>query len=102
MRSRSAWLAAAVIGLTLAGCGISDADNCDTAALPGIMVTVVDVLTGVKSASGVTLTVTEGSFREVYTVPSDPRHDSDPIGAVYGRPGTYDLTSDRAGYRTWT
>ena|SRR5690348_13459407 len=73
---------------------------CTAIAVPGIVIDIRDSLTQ-QPLHGATLRIFSGG-RVVDSAESlADRHAVTSLAGVYERPGTYDATVDRSGYRTW-
>lgn len=95
-----------LIALLAVGIAACDKDPtavaCTLEARPGVRVTIQDSVTGASAASGATVMVTEGTFRDSVTVPAG-RTDLDAVavGAAYERAGSYTATVRKSGYLDW-
>lgn len=99
-------LALAVAGVALGGCeAITDvfSGDCTSVAIPGISVVVLDSLSGAGIASGAMVRVRDGSFADSVSAPDDVV-DYNTLGLylAYERPGVYQVTVTRQGYRSWS
>lgn len=83
----------AVLGVV--GCGIIGLD-CDDDFQPGIVMTVVDSISGGPVPGEATATATEGAYLETVAVPDDT-----PFTLAENRAGTYDVEVTAPDYRTW-
>jgi hypothetical protein len=93
----AAGVSAAVL---LSACGVFDT-GCNTYGVPGLSVTLRDSSTSAPTAAGATVTVVDGSFREVHQVPTDVRYDDAVVTAVVERPGRYTVMANKQGYQPW-
>jgi hypothetical protein len=70
---------------------------------PGVVVHVKDSLTGAGAASGASLVVREGFFKDSVAFPnSRPDLNDSPLAAAGERGGTYQITVSKPGYATWS
>lgn len=83
----------AVLGVV--GCGIIGVD-CDDDFQPGIVMTVVDSISGGPVPGEVTATATDGTYVETVAVPGDT-----PFTLAENRAGSYDVEVAAPGYQTW-
>lgn len=83
----------AVLGVV--GCGILGVD-CDDDFRPGIVLTVVDSISGGPVPGEATATATDGAYVESVAVPGDT-----PFTLAENRAGTYDVEVTAPGYQTW-
>ena len=95
---------AAILCLLSAGCAVSGSPVvCTGQFVYGLGVQVQDSVTGAWIASGATLTARDGAFVDSASARgSGPEWDAQPLAAAGERPGTYDVTVRREGYRLWT
>lgn len=84
----------AILGVV--GCGILGVD-CDDDFQPGIVMTVVDSISGGPVPGEVTATATDGTYVETVAVPGDT-----PFTLAENRAGSYDLEVTAPDYQTWT
>lgn len=82
--------------LGVVGCGILGVD-CDDDFQPGIVMTVVDSISGGPVPGEVTATATDGTYMETVAVPGDS-----PFTLAENRAGSYDLEVTAPDYQTWT
>ena len=98
MRSQSSWIAL-LVGLTAAaGCNLLTEPACDLRALPAIVVTVRDSVTGTPLAGGARVIARDGAFAD--TVESG--NGADAYHPAHERAGTYEVTVEQPGYRLWS
>jgi hypothetical protein len=83
-----------------AGCEWFGVTACDASAKPGLRIRIVDASTTAPAAAGARVTIADGDYVEVEVVPTDASEDDRVIGAAYERAGTYQITVEKAGYRT--
>lgn len=83
----------AVLGVV--GCGIIGVD-CDDDFQPGIVMTVVDSISGGPVPGEATATATDGTYVESVAVPGDT-----PFTLAANRAGTYDVEVTAPDYQTW-
>ena len=85
-------------------CGGSQAPPvCTQEFRQGVVVYVKDSLTGAGVASGASLVVREGFFKDSAALPnSRPELNDVALAAAGERAGTYQLTVTRPGYATWS
>lgn len=87
----------------LSGCG-NEPTVCTANSVFAVTVNVRDGATGEPAAFGATLVLRDGQYADsvtgVYSGPSE--FSASHIGAAMDRPGTYDVTVRKTGYRTWT
>jgi hypothetical protein len=86
------------------GCsGSTTSTICTLELRAGLLVDVKDSLTNAGVASGASLVVREGSFKDSVAFPSSrPDLDALPLVAAGERAGTYQITVSKPGYATWT
>jgi hypothetical protein len=88
------------------GCGGSQAPVspvCTDDFRPGVAVHVKDSLTGAGVASGASLVVREGLFKDSVAFPSSsPDLNDFPLAAAGERAGTYQIAVSKPGYATWS
>lgn len=84
------------------GSSVSTSPVCTTELRPAVMVYVKDSLTTAGVASGASLVVRDGSFKDSVAVPnSRPDLNDSVLGAAVERAGTYQVTVSKPGYATW-
>ena len=83
-------------------CSGSTSPVCTQEFRPGLVVYVKDSLTRAGVASGASLVVREGSYKDsVAAMNSGPDQDNSPLSAAGERSGTYQVTVLKPGYATW-
>jgi hypothetical protein len=82
-------------------CGGTTSVNCDAAAQPGLLITVVDASTQAAPSSAPSVSVTEGAYAENYSAPNAAGA-VPTFKAAIERVGTYALTVSASGYRPFT
>jgi hypothetical protein len=83
-------------------CSASTSPNCTQEFRPGLVVYVKDSVTRAGVASGASLVVREGSYKDsVAALISGPDQDNFPLSAAGERSGTYQITVLKPGYTTW-
>jgi hypothetical protein len=83
-------------------CAGSTSPVCTQEFRPGVVVYVKDSLTKAGVASGASLVVREGSYKDsVAAMNSSPDQDNFPLSAAGERSGTYQVTVLKPGYATW-
>jgi hypothetical protein len=83
-------------------CSGSTSPVCTQESRAGLLVYVKDSLTRAGVASGASLVVREGSYKDSVAAPdSSPFLDNQPLSAAAERSGTYQLTVLKPGYATW-
>ena len=83
-------------------CSGSTSPVCTQEFRPGLVVYVKDSLTRAGVASGASLVVREGSYKDsVAATNSGPDQDNSPLSAAGERSGTYQVTVLKPGYATW-
>ena len=77
---------------------------CTVLAAPAVQLTVVDSLTGQSALlRSISVSIRSGGLRDTVFVASlSAGAPPFTVGLAYERPGTYDLSVNAAGYRTWT
>lgn len=100
MRARTFVTLAATCGTFVASACSSPV--CPDEVYPGIVVSVIDSVTGEPAAAGATGMVVDGSYSELM---SAHRIDGNgkilSLAAATGREGTYSVTIEKPGYETW-
>lgn len=92
-----------LIGVAV-GCSTIGAPDraCTAIAVAGVQAVVRDSASGVRAASGARLVVRDGTYADSTSVPANrPDLDQFALAAAYERAGTYSVTVQKAGYRTW-
>ena len=83
-------------------CSGSTSPVCTQEFRPGLVVYVKDSLTRAGVASGASLVVREGSYKDSVAAPNfTPDLDNSPLSAAGERSGTYQVTVLKPGYATW-
>jgi hypothetical protein len=83
-------------------CSGSTSLACTLEVRPGVAVYVKDSLTSAGVASGASLVVREGSYKDSVATPdSRPDLDDSPLFAAGERAGTYQVTVLKPGYAAW-
>ena len=83
-------------------CSGSTSPVCTLEFRPGVAVYVKDSLTSAGVASGASLVVREGSYKDSVAAPdSRPDLDDSPLFAAGERAGTYQVTVLKPGYAAW-
>jgi hypothetical protein len=84
-------------------CAGSTSPVCTQESRPGLVVYVKDSVTKAGVASGASLVVREGSYKDsVFAAPnSTPDLDNSALSAAGERSGTYQVTVSKPGYATW-
>ncbi len=92
---------ASSLALSLGGCRFLDTSCGQDIERPGIVVAIGYALTGQPPNVPMTVTFVEGTYVE--RLPLTPGSYPTPltIGGAGERPGTYTVTIDATGYRTW-
>ncbi len=76
--------------------------NCLTIPVPAVRVLVNDSVSGAPAASGARLVVRDGSYADSTAAPpGHPEVDAFPLSAADNRPGIYEVTVRKVGYRDW-
>jgi hypothetical protein len=84
------------------GSSVSASPVCTLELRPAVMVYVKDSLTNTGVASGASLVVREGSFKDSVAAPNArPDLNDLVLGAAGERAGTYQVTVSKPGYATW-
>jgi hypothetical protein len=98
MRIRTA-AALAALPLALAACPVGPTLTCTDEARSTLVLEVRDARTGAPAAQGARGTLREGTYSDTL-VATSPLH----LNAMetWERPGRYDITVEKAGYRTFT
>jgi hypothetical protein len=94
---------------TLGACESDPQGACPGPLLAAIQLEIRDLETGLPAACGSTATVVDGAFTETQTRESCDSPNSpvpDPLLPLlmtfaFGRPGTYDITIEKPGYKVW-
>ena len=97
MRDRLFTAVAAVMLLSLGCDALKIGTACTTEARPGLVVTVLDSVTKAQ-ISGARVTARNGTTTDV--VP-DPWAATSAYSLAFEKPGTYEVTVEKSGYRTW-
>lgn len=92
----------AFTALQLTACDLLFNSGCDAIGIPGMSIAVRDSSTGFGTASGATLIITEGEFREEHVIPPDESANDRLFRVLIDRPGLYTVTAEKNGFRTWT
>jgi hypothetical protein len=83
-------------------CSGSTSPVCTQEFRPGIAVYVNDSLTNAGIASGASLVVREGTYKDSVAAPNGrPDLDNSPLFAAGERAGTYQVTVTKTGYAGW-
>jgi hypothetical protein len=83
-------------------CSGSTSPVCTQEFRPGLVVYVKDSVTRAGVASGASLVVREGSYKDSVAAPnSTPDLDNSTLSAAGERSGTYQVTVLKPGYATW-
>lgn len=86
----------------LAACSASTAPVCTQEFRPGLAVYVNDSLTKAGSASGASLVVRDGNYKDSVAAPgARPDLNTFPLFAAGERAGTYQVTVTKTGYAAW-
>ncbi len=76
--------------------------TCVDVPVPAVRVLVEDSVSGAPAASGARLVVRDGSYVDsTATLPGHPEVDALPLSGADNRPGIYEVTVRKAGYRDW-
>jgi hypothetical protein len=95
--------ALATLTAALSGCDLLlDSRACPTVALPAVSVRVVDSVTGASAATGARLVVRDGAYADSSSDETEPGPQVDALVAAIERPGTYEVTVSKPGFRDWT
>jgi hypothetical protein len=88
--------------LAVGGCGLITGGDCTTELRPGIVLEIVDIVTGVSPVVPSVITVTDGSFQERYP----PAGVEGVVLSKYWfageRPGRYSILVQTPGYLDWS
>lgn len=82
-------------------CAGSTSPVCTQEFRPGLVVYVKDSVTKAGVASGASLVVREGSYKDSVAADSRPELDNSALSAAGERSGTYQLTVSKSGYALW-
>ena len=82
-------------------CAGSTSPVCTQEFRPGLVVYVKDSVTKAGAASGASLVVREGSYKDSVAAPTTPDQDNFPLSAAGERSGTYQVTVSKTGYAVW-
>jgi hypothetical protein len=83
-------------------CSSASSPICTADVRPGLAVYVKNSLSGAGIASGASLVVREGTFKDSVAAPSSrPDLDNAPLFAAAERAGTYQVTVTKTGYAAW-
>jgi hypothetical protein len=89
--------------LLVTGCQILDPKVCTSDFRFGLIVHVRDSISGAPAASGASLEARSILGVDTASFPAGrPEFDASPLQAAGERPGIYDVTVRKAGYRDWT
>ncbi len=89
-----------LLGGLVAGCESSV--TCVSIPVPAVRVVVNDSASGAPAASGARLVVRDGTYADSTAFPAGhPEVDSMPLYGAENRPGIYEVTVRKAGYRDW-
>jgi hypothetical protein len=89
--------------LLLAAAGCADFFGpklCTAEARPGLLIAVVDSVTGASVLPGATIIVQNAVFNESATIPDGPQP-SEVYSTAYEAAGTYTVTVRKTGYQDW-
>ena len=89
-----------VLLCAVAGCGMTDT-VCTLEARAGVNVVVTDSATGAPVASGFTMVVQDGAYRDSTTVPPNASPGANSAGSAWEREGVYSVSVSADGYKTW-
>jgi hypothetical protein len=103
-RSLAYTVALATLSAALSGCDLLlDSRACPAVALPAVSVRIVDSVTGASAATGARLVVRDGAYADSSSAAEpEPGLQVDALVAAIERPGTYEVTVSKPGYRDWT
>lgn len=91
-----------ICAIGCSGSASSTSPGCTQEFRPGVTVFVKDSLTNAGVASGASLVVREGSFKDSVAFPSGrPDLNDTNLWAAGERAGTYEVTVSKPGYATW-
>jgi hypothetical protein len=82
-------------------CAGSTSPVCTQEFRPGLAVYVKDSVTRAGVASGASLVVREGSYKDSVAGLNSPDQDNSPLYAAGERSGTYQVTVSKPGYAAW-
>ena len=89
--------------LAAVGCSGSPSGVCTLEFRYGLSVYVTDSLTGTATASGASLVVRDGPFKDSVSHPSGrPEFDASPLLTAGERAGTYQISVSKPGYLPWS
>ena len=97
--SRTAAWTSAIVLATCAACrdSVTAPVACTEIAMAGIVVEVTSAATGNALGGGSVMTLRDGSYVETVDLVS-----GNALLGAWERPGTYEVSITRAGFRTWT
>ena len=91
-----------VLLCAVAGCGVTETETvCTLEARAGVNVVVTDSATGAPIASGFTMVVQDGAYRDSTTVPPGAPIGANSAGSAWEREGVYSVSVSADGYKMW-